>query len=710
MANGKFSNPRGSNQEEWEIEAAFRQALGESLPEDAEPDFAGPMSDESFPGDDALFAEVMLDELLMEDELPEEIVMEELFPDRVYTPSNEKEEPLPETTRAIARNKAISRLSIIVAALAVVVGLVLAGVFLLGSNLGDDGRIFKNVTVAGVNLGGMTPQEAEAAIHAATDLTYTKNNMVVNLPEATLTFTPRQTGATLDVAAAVQAAYDYGRTGNFIERRAAKATIQDQQYHIGLLPYLSLNVDFIRQELDEYSAAFNSSYKDSRYEVTGEMPALEGPQFSLDNPCQILIVNAGSPGRHLDMESVYIQILDAYSFNIFEVSVAHDGPVEYPQPLDLQAIWNELYIEPENFTMDMETFEILPGVYGYGFDIALAEELLAEAPLGTDVYVPMEYVIPEDNEESLKSILFRDTLSYAETPHTNNENRNNNLALACKSINGIVLMPGEEFSYNEALGKRTPEAGYKAAAAYADGQTVLEYGGGICQVSSTLYYATLLADMEIVVRSAHSYASSYIDLGMDATVSWGGPEFKFANNSNYPIRIEAEVSDGYVKVWIIGTDDKDYYVDMEYEIIGVRSYETIYEDYPEDNEKGYVDGEIIQTPYTGYTVKTYRCKYSKETGELLSRDLEATSRYNNRDLIIARVGAEETEDPSEGTDNPTDPTEPTPTDPAPTDPAPTDPLPTDPAPTDPAPTDPAPTEPAPTDPAPADPPVEPPEA
>ena len=114
-----------------------------------------------------------------------------------------------------------------------------------------------------------------------------------------------------------------------------------------------------------------------------------------------------------------------------------------------------------------------------------------------------------------------------------------------------------------------------------------------------------------------------------------------------------------MKVWIIGTDDKDYYVKMEYEVLGIRDYETIYEDYPEDNEDGYKDGDIVQSPYVGYTVKTYRCKYSKETDELLSRDYEATSRYNVRDLIIARVSSGETEAPSEDpSETPsTDPTE-----------------------------------------------------
>lgn len=665
MANGKFSNPRTPKNEDLEIEEAFRQVMGEAPVEKNDDHFAQPDGLQ----DDDLLADLMLDELLRDDIAPTPIpdrepapVQAPPVPQEEWILDNEPEDTgsaeAPAATPTMVKNRKIALISIITAALIVVAGIIFAVSYMFGG-IGDDGLILDNVVVGGVDLGGMTREEAAKALHAATDLTYTGKDMVVILPDTTLVFTPTQTGAVLNVDAAVEAAYEYGRTGSLAERNAAKEQAATNEYHIGLLPYLSLNIDYIRQQLDAYGASFNSTFCASSYELTGKMPALEGDEFDLENPCQTLLLNTGRPGRNLDINAIYNQVLDAYSFNSFQVDASGAAPQEDPEPLDLEAIWAEFYVEPENATMDMETFEAIGGSYGYGFDLELAAQLLAEAEPGAVVSVPMEYVIPEETRETLEALLFRDVLSYVETPHTNNANRNNNLERACASINGLVLMPGDVFDYNETLGERTIESGYKAAGAYADGQTVLEVGGGICQVSSTLYYASLLADMEIVTRSAHSYASNYIDLGMDATVSWKGPEFRFSNNSNYPIRIEAEVSGGYVKVWIIGTDDKDYYVKMEHEVLGIRDYETIYEDYPEDNEEGYKDGDIVQSPYVGYTVKTYRCKYSKETGKLLSRDYEATSRYNVRDLIIARVSSGETEAPSEApSETPsTDPTE-----------------------------------------------------
>lgn len=648
MATGKFTNPRLPNSEELEIEEAFRQVMGEPSPQAPAEELSGPAIRSL---DDDLLIDMELEELLREDALPNDSPTE-MFP-IVQNRLTEPEEipDFDEPTPTMKKNRKIVLVSLISLALVVIIGLAVTVSYFFGGSMGDDGLILQNVTVAGVNLGGMTREEAAKALHNATDLTYTSLDMVVILPDTTLTFTPTQTGAVLDVDAAVEAAYEYGRTGSLSERRAAKEQVQTGEYHIGLLPYLSLNTGFIRQQLDAYCASFNSTYLDSSYTVEGDMPVLEGEDFSIETPCQTLVLNSGNPGRHLDIDGVYNQVLDAYSFNIFEVDASLAAPEENPEVLDLAVIWEELYHEPVSAVMDMETFEVIPEINGYGFDLEQAILLLSEAEPGTDVRIPLEYIIPEDTAEKLEALLFRDVLSYVETPHTNNANRNNNLELACASIHGLVLMPGEVFDYNATLGERTPEAGYKPAGAYVGGKTVLEYGGGICQVSSTLYYACLLADMEIVTRYAHGYVSSYIDFGMDATVSWGGPEFRFSNNTNYPMRIEAEVSDGYVKVWLIGTDEKDYYVKMEYEVTSTTPYETVYEEYPADNAEGYKDGDIIQTAYTGYTVRTYRCKYSKETGELLSREFEARSVYNPRDLIIARIITEEETDPSE------DPTE-----------------------------------------------------
>ena len=307
-------------------------------------------------------------------------------------------------------------------------------------------------------------------------------------------------------------------------------------------------------------------------------------------------------------------------------------------------------MEPTNAYLDFVTTEVVPEVYGYDFDLEQAKLLMEQAKYGDTVEIPFRFLLPEIHGDGLSELLFRDVLGAFKTEHTTNENRNNNLRLACEKINGFVLNPGETFDFNTVVGERTSAAGYKYADAYSAGLTVKTLGGGICQVSSTLYYCTLLADLEIVTRSPHSYVSSYMPMGTDATVSWGGPHFAFKNSTNYPIRIEAKVEEGFVHVQLVGTDEKDYYIEMEYEIIGSESPETVYRDLAEDNPDGYEDGDVIVTAYKGYTVKTYKVKYDKETGELISRDYDRTSRYKKRDKVIARI-EKPTEPPTEAPDD-----------------------------------------------------------
>lgn len=593
---------------------------------------------------------------------------------------------------------------------------VIASIWFLFGRDPNNNLILNNVYAAGVNLGGMTREEAEAALHRATDLTFSQNDMVIELPDLILSLSPSDTKASLDVEALVEAAYEYGRTGTRAEQAEALKNSMVMDHPIALLPYLNLDLNYIRKELDDYGASFNTVYADASAVVEGQMPVLDAAdeKFNPEAEGQTLLLNMGMPGRYVDIDSIYNKVLDAYSFNIFLVQISMQERERIPDALDLQALYDEYYVAPVDASIDTETFDVIPEVYGYGFDLDAAKEALENARYGDTVEIPLELIAPERLGDDMSAVLFRDVLCEYKTEHTKNENRNTNLRLACEAINGTILYPGDTFDYNTVVGKRTEEKGYKKAAAYSSGKTVETLGGGICQVSSTIYYCCLVADLEIVNRLPHSYVSSYMPMGMDATVSWGGPEFTFRNNTNYPIRIETWVEGGYVHCKLLGTDEKDYYIVMEYEVVGSVGADTVYEEFTKDNNpEGYRDGEVIQTAYRGYTVKTYKCKYDKKTDELIERVFDQTSVYKKRDKIIAKL-VEETEPPTEPP-KPTDPPEtepPKPTDPPateppkPTDPPATDPPATNPPPTDPPATNPPPTDPPATNPPPADPPAE----
>ena len=623
MAKGKFSQPRNRHSED----LPPRQ----TVPQEPEP-YPLPQEEEAVP-------------VTPEEPVPQPApVPEELeSPELSFEESEEYEEEEPtffeKVGDFVSQNRKVLLVSVCAIVLVAILG-VTAVLFLSSAADPYDNLILNNVTIAGVNVGGMTKSEAEEALSAVALRTFAATDMVVVMPEETLTLSPADTGAQLDVKAAVKAAYSYGRTGTDAERNADYEASFRGNHTIGLLPYLELDEIYIRSVLDDYASQYGSVLTQSTYALEGDMPALDAESFSESAPCQTLMITIGTPGIDLDIESIFNDILDAYSLCEFEVKVKDVKPEATPEELDLAAIYDELYIAPVNATVDMQTYEPIPGSYGYGFDLEKAELLVSQAEYGDTIGIPMEYIVPEIMEDG---VFFRDVLGECETPHTSNEDRNTNLKLACEAINGVVLNPGEEFSYNDTLGERTKEKGYKPAPSYSGDETVDTYGGGICQVSSTLYYSTLLADMEIVFRVCHGFAPTYIDLGLDATVSWGNPDFKFKNNSSFPIKIEAEVSDGYVKVKILGTDEKSYYVKMENEITSTIPYEVKTEYHPP--EDGYYEGQYIQAGVIGYYVRTYRCKYDKATDELISRELEAYSSYKKKDCIKATLIPPETTTP-----------------------------------------------------------------
>ena len=556
----------------------------------------------------------------------------------------------------LAKNRKIIMISICAVAAVLLISTIVGIWFFLG-NPNDDGLILNNVMVSGINLGGMTKKQAEDALLQATSNTYTKNDMVVELPDATIHLSPADTGAELDIKEVVKAAYEYGRTGSRAEREAIREASLTTTHHIPLLNYLNLNLDYIKGELDAYGAAFNSTYVPSSVSFDIGVPILDAgnPNFREDAPCQVMTLTIGMPGRYIDIDALYNQILDAYSFHKFHVTAQMSSEEKLPDPLDIEALYAAYRVEPTDAYLDVVTTKVVPEIYGYDFDLEQAKLLMEQAKYGDTIEIPFRFLLPEVHGVGLSDLLFRDVLGAFKTEHTNNPNRNTNLTLACAKINGLVLDPGETFDFNTVVGERTSAAGYKSADAYSNGETVKTLGGGICQVSSTLYYCTLLADLEIVTRSPHSYVSSYMPMGTDATVSWGGPDFAFKNSTNYPIRIEAKVEDGFVHVQLVGTDEKDYYIEMEYEIIGSEAPEIIYQDVDEDNPDGYEDGDTIVSAYKGYTVKTYKVKYDKETGELIAREYDRTSRYKKRDKVVARI-EKPTEPPTEAP-APEDPTE-----------------------------------------------------
>lgn len=479
------------------------------------------------------------------------------------------------------------------------------------------------VNICGVDLGGMNTATAISTIENTLG-DYGTKSMTIQVMDQTIEITPSESGAGLDAQTIVADAFNYGTSA-----------------HPGLtldhMAYMNLNEDAILAKVTELAQHFPTEGTEASWEQVEREK--DGEKI------QVLVINMGTEYYDFDAEALYKMVMDAYE--------NHEFSVEYTcnqlnnSTVDLDAIFAETTYEAVDAVIDKKTVEVTESKIGRTFDLEAAKEALSAAQRGDTLEFEYYDVKPKVSTSKLKKLLFRDKLATYTAKANSQSGRNTNLKLACKAINGTILFPGETFSYNKALGERTAEKGYKAANAYLNGETVKTVGGGICQPSSVLYYCTLLADLEIVQRQNHTYVSSYMPKGMDATVSWGGPDFKFKNNTNYPIRIKASAKGGSVTITLEGTDEKDYYIKMEGEVLSKTSPKTIEKKVKAGS--GYKDGQVATTAYTGYKVQTYKCKYDKETKKLISREKEAYSVYSKRDKVVYRIieEAKPTEDPNE---------------------------------------------------------------
>ncbi len=504
----------------------------------------------------------------------------------------------------------------------------------------EDGYILENVSVAGVAVGGMHREEAAAML---TDdlLTEFAQGMAVTLPDGKVTLPAQIADANINIEKLIEDIYALGRNGSRRELKQQILQAETTGFDVSLAPYLTLDTGAIRQWCEDTAKAHSSDFSENIVELVGEKPVIE--EALADTTGQILKITVGSPERHIDPDALYNGITKAYAERQFEIGYA--CAVTEPTPIDLDALYKEYCFAPVDAVMDPETFAITPHSLGYGFDLEQANSMLQNAAPGDVLEIPLVVIAPEITTESLSAALYPDVLGSYTANASSIWGRDINLNLSCQAINGIVLLPGEVFSYNPALGERTPDKGWQKADGYIGNATVSEYGGGICQASSCLYLSAMLADLEIVERVNHGFISSYMPYGMDATVSWGGPEFLFRNSTAYPIKIEASASGGSVTVKLLGTDTKDYYVKMDYEVLDVYPFKTVTKEMTADNPDGYKDGQVIVTPYTGYKIATYRCKYDKQTDELISRDPEVVSRYSYRDRVVCKIV--ESEPPTE---------------------------------------------------------------
>lgn len=371
-----------------------------------------------------------------------------------------------------------------------------------------------------------------------------------------------------------------------------------------------LNKDIKKSGIIDYSTLVPTTYKVEKTKV---------------------IFTKGKSGEAVKQKDVYNTIqtaLNEYDFNktlkIKPSSVSEDESV-------MKTIYKTLSKEGKNATLDKNNdYKIVAEQYGAKYDLDDSISAFNKAKEGKEFEVKAKAIVPSITKEDLEKNLFKDVLGEYTTTVNGSSVRKNNVRLAGEKCN-VILLPGEEFSYNQTVGKRTKENGFGEAGAYLNGETVQEVGGGVCQTSSTLYNAVVLANLEVTERTNHTYISSYVPIGRDATVSWGGPDFKFKNNRDYPIKIEASYAGGKLTCKIIGTNVDGSYVKFTSERTGDVAYNTKYE-----NDATIPEGQQVtkQAGSNGGKAVSYRLVYDKD-GKLISKKKEANSYYKGHEAIIA---------------------------------------------------------------------------
>ena len=349
-----------------------------------------------------------------------------------------------------------------------------------------------------------------------------------------------------------------------------------------------------------------------------------------------VLITCAKDGRSVTQEVMRAALADiaTYSQNGYQVEVIWETvPAAV---LTAQEIYDQVAGEMKNAGYDKETNSITPEQIGAEFDVKAAQAALDAATPGETVSIPAQIQRPAVTAEKLAGVLFRDVLGEYTTSVSGTDARRSNVKRAAASINNYVMNTSDVFSYNEALGQRTAANGYLPAPAYVRGETVDEIGGGICQTSSTLYLACLRGNLEITERYAHRYIPSYVPAGMDATVSWGGPDYKFTNQTDYPIKIVATYENHKLTVRILGTNVDGTYGRMTNEQLSTTAWETVYE-VDETKAPGSAD-TVKTTPYTGSKWRTYHTIYDKN-GNVLDRHYEATSDYKVRNKVILQAPA-----------------------------------------------------------------------
>lgn len=479
-------------------------------------------------------------------------------------------------------------------------------------NIGKE-TIINGVTIEGIDISGLSKTEAidklnnlyQAKMEKEIGLKYKDYVTTLNLTVVEVNY---------EVEKAVNEAYIIGKDSNiFINNYVILFTIIGKK---NIDVNMNLNEEIIKQTIDDIGVKLPGVVIDSSYSREGDK----------------LIITKGQKGIYIDSQVLIDKVKDNLNnINIIEDDIEIPVVNKEPQNIDIQKIHDEIYKETKDAYYTKNPFTVYPEVEGVNFDVESAKTILQEE---RDEYeIPLIITKPKVTLKDIGTEAFPDKLSTFTTRYdVSSKDRTTNLNIACQKINEKVVLPEETFSYNKALGVRSVATGYKNAKVYSNGEVVDGIGGGICQISSTLYNSALMANLEIVERRNHQFVTSYVPAGRDATVVYGMTDFKFKNTRKYPIRIVASAKNGIATVSIYGIkEENEYTFTFSTKTIASIPFTTKYVD---DNTLPVGKERVKQKGANGLKTETYITKMLN--GKVISTNLLSKDTYDAMTRIILR--------------------------------------------------------------------------
>ncbi len=478
-----------------------------------------------------------------------------------------------------------------------------------------DDVIASNIYIAGIDVGGLNVDQAKAEINGLID---EESVFGVTSSGHSTEFNAADINLEIDYDATVNKAMSICKSNNIFMNAVDATVLLFGKKNVKL--EMVYSVEKLDKALFDFGATFNGHSTAQQYSYT-------------DNSLTVVPATAGQNPDVSVARNEFISALGDGVTNNINVTL------DYAQPkqLNVDEVYNEICVPAQDasYALD-EAGEVIVNEHHVGVEVKKEDLMLVinQVNEGKSASCAAVITMPGKTKEELEEKLFNATLGkYTTDFSSSSANRAYNVSLASDSINDTILMPGDEFSYNNTIGNPNAERGYKIAGIYENGKTSEGVGGGICQVSSTLYSAVLYADLEIVERHNHSLTVAYVPNGQDATVSYGVIDFRFKNNTEYPVKVTSVSNNRKLTVSIVGTE-------YEPERTVKLSHTQISSTPPTDNEQ--IDEtlpagtrKVVSKGKTGYVVDTYKTVYENGVEKSSQRITRSNYRMVPNEVLVA---------------------------------------------------------------------------